>query len=240
MGGRSGGSLGTTLAIVAIVLGLIAIALNFVVPGPTGPAGTSAPGPNGGAPYVYFWASVNYTGLVNRSEGVNTTSETSIGVYQVVFFTHQWGCTYQTTIATTGAGEAQPAKISVAHTHGSPDAVTVSIFNITTGVPYQSAFHIIATCPGGYSAEAYSNGTVFAGDQVVSFANVDAGGYQVVFDEYIAGCVYAGGLGTPGSTPPAGFITLAGRGGVPDGVWVATFNTAGVQTDEPFWISVTC
>ena len=89
-----------------------------------------------------------------------------------------------------------------------------------------------------------ATGVLLNSSHVTSASEIEAGGYQVIFTQNVRNCSYIATLGIPGSVgmgqSPPGFVTTAGRDGEVDGVWVATFNETGVQTDEPFNLAVFC
>jgi hypothetical protein len=73
-----------------------------------------------------------------------------------------------------------------------------------------------------------------------------AGTYEVLFGDSetadITGCAFVAGIGSPehiGPQPP-GFVTVVGRAGTPEGVFVQTFDTGGNLADLPFHLSVIC
>ncbi|MCZ7420656.1 MULTISPECIES: hypothetical protein [unclassified Micromonospora] len=66
------------------------------------------------------------------------------------------------------------------------------------------------------------------------------GMYQVVFDQDVTGASLVGTVGLPGSSglAPAGQIAVAGRTGIPNAVFVTTFDGAGSAADRPFHLAV--
>ncbi|PZG19428.1 hypothetical protein C1I95_11545 [Micromonospora craterilacus] len=66
------------------------------------------------------------------------------------------------------------------------------------------------------------------------------GMYQVVFDQDVTGASCVGTVGLTGSTglAPAGQIAVAGRTGIPNAVFVTTFDSAGAHADRPFHLAV--
>lgn len=69
---------------------------------------------------------------------------------------------------------------------------------------------------------------------------LSTGMYQVVFDQDVTGASCVGTVGLPGSTglAPAGQIAVAGRTGIPNAVFVTTFDSAGSSADRPFHLAV--
>lgn len=83
-------------------------------------------------------------------------------------------------------------------------------------------------------------GLLIRGNGVASTASVGGGTYEVIFKRKVTGCAYVATLGDqPIGTPP-GEISVAGRGGKPKGVFVATFNSAGSLTARGFTVVVHC
>lgn len=69
-----------------------------------------------------------------------------------------------------------------------------------------------------------------------------AGNYDVIFPRNIRSCAYQATIGEPygfGSIS-ASEITMAGDDDSVDGVYVATYNSSGAVTSEPFHVSVSC
>ena len=87
-----------------------------------------------------------------------------------------------------------------------------------------------------------ADGTEDRGRGLVSSNRIGAGTYEVFFDRSIKKCAWTGtvGLGSfSGSTGPA-MITITGRVGTNNGLFVTTFNGAAAATDLPFHTVVTC
>jgi hypothetical protein len=85
-----------------------------------------------------------------------------------------------------------------------------------------------------------SNGTLVRGFQVVSSTRLGLGWYQVVFNHDLTGSAFVATLGLTGSlyTSPPGEIAVVGRTGLPSGVFVQTFNSAGERADRSFHLAV--
>jgi hypothetical protein len=87
-----------------------------------------------------------------------------------------------------------------------------------------------------------ANATLLRGKGVTSTAHLGPGVYDIRFARDISACAWTGtvGFGTfSASTGPAQ-ITITGRSGTNNGLFVTTFNGAGVATDEPFAAVVLC
>ncbi len=223
--------------------------------GPAGPAGPKgAQGTNGTngtngtdqGPYTVYWAVINNTTLV-RGSGVNATETFMIttGIFQVDFDSNITGCSYFGTIGFgNSTGSAPPGFVGVTGRFGTPDGLWVTVYNVT-GVLTNLPFHIEVVCGGGLWAliNATTGSAVrSSGVNTTSTFIEGTGEYQVVFDQSVTTCAYVAtpGLnGSTGSTPPY-FVTVVGRFGNPNGLWVTTYDTAGAPTDESFFIQVIC
>ena len=89
-----------------------------------------------------------------------------------------------------------------------------------------------------------SDGTMLrsSGGNAATSSRLAIGVYDVRFARPLAACAWSGtvGLGTfSGSTGPV-MISVTGRAGTTNGVFVQTFNGAGTATDEPFTINILC
>lgn len=91
-----------------------------------------------------------------------------------------------------------------------------------------------------FFAVVNSNGSLARGFGVLSSARLGTGTYQVVFSHDVTGSAYVGTIGLTGSlgTSPSGEIAVVGRAGIPSGVFVQTFNSAGAAADRAFHLSV--
>jgi hypothetical protein len=77
---------------------------------------------------------------------------------------------------------------------------------------------------------------------VVSSTSIGTGVYDLRFSHSITGCAWVGTVGLggfSGSTGPAQ-ITITGRAGTNNGLFITTFNGAGTPTAEPFHVIVVC
>ncbi len=91
-----------------------------------------------------------------------------------------------------------------------------------------------------FFAVVNSNGTLVRGFGVLSSTRLATGQYQVVFNHDITGSAYVGTTGFTGSVgvAPAGQIAVVGRFGLPNGVFVETFNGTGAAADRAFHLAV--
>ncbi|MER7889351.1 hypothetical protein ABTX15_05950 [Micromonospora sp. NPDC094482] len=85
-----------------------------------------------------------------------------------------------------------------------------------------------------------ANGALIRGLGVATANRLSAGMYQVIFDQDVSAAGYVGTLGLPGSAgvAPAGEISVAGRTGIPNGVFVETFASDGTAADRGFHLAV--
>jgi hypothetical protein len=81
-----------------------------------------------------------------------------------------------------------------------------------------------------------------AGCAGTSSASLGTGIYQVTFPRNITSCGFVGtiGLSTFSGTTPPGMITVVGRAGNPDAVYVQTSDATGTLTNLGFHLSVQC
>ena len=87
-----------------------------------------------------------------------------------------------------------------------------------------------------------ANGTRMRGKGDASSTKLGTGIYEIRFHRNIVQCAWQGtiGLGTmSGSTAPS-FISVTGRAGTVNGVFVQTWNQSGVATDLPFNVYIDC
>jgi hypothetical protein len=68
------------------------------------------------------------------------------------------------------------------------------------------------------------------------------GTFEVDFTNDVTGCAYVATVGEPDNTggEPASFITVVGRSGVPQGIFVETLTIKGKDENLPFHVVVSC
>ncbi len=104
----------------------------------------------------------------------------------------------------------------------------------------------IAKPPAGFKALAEvvaADGTFIRGKAGASSTYLGTGTYiGHLSTKNISGCVFTAALGTTGSSGvvPPGFITVAGAAADAGGVFVQTYNSAGVLTDSSFHLLASC
>jgi len=99
-----------------------------------------------------------------------------------------------------------------------------------------------ATVPPRVFAVVNSNSTKLRGKAVASTSKLSTGTYDVRFNRNISNCAWTGTVGLggfSGSTGPA-MITITGRAGTNNGLFITTFNGTAAATDEPFIATVIC
>lgn len=93
------------------------------------------------------------------------------------------------------------------------------------------------------SAVLNADGTLARGEGVVSAGSAGfTGEYEVIFGRDVTACAYKASIGssaTSGVESP-GYATVVGRVGQPNGVFVATLDTAGDNANRGFHLLVYC
>jgi hypothetical protein len=91
-----------------------------------------------------------------------------------------------------------------------------------------------------------SNGTLVRASTkpfgLASFQRLSLGTYDVRFLHNITGCAWFGqvGFGTFAGSTGAAQITITGRAGTNNGLFITTFDGSGALHDEPFMVEVVC
>jgi hypothetical protein len=238
--GKTG--LGTILGAIALAVAVAAVAINFVVPGPTGATGSQGPTGPQGPSAEELWADVNVSGTLVHGSQANGSYLISPGSYQVNFTQDVASCGFVASVVVQNNVAVPPAGgVAVAGRDGNPDALWVAT-NDPTGVATDEAFDVVIVCSIGLWAVINSTGSVVRGVGVVSAAYNGTGRYTVVFDQDVANCAFLGTLGTVGSDGVAapGYVSVQGEYGTPNGVYVATYNATGVRTDSSFHLTAVC
>jgi hypothetical protein len=92
------------------------------------------------------------------------------------------------------------------------------------------------------TAVVKADGSKHRGLGFVSSARIGTGVYEVFFNRSIKKCTWTGTVGLggfSGSTGP-GMVTITGRNGTNNGLFVTTFDGSGAAADQPFLTTVTC
>jgi hypothetical protein len=95
--------------------------------------------------------------------------------------------------------------------------------------------------PTSYFAVVNANATLARGSAGTTVAGTP-GNYRVGFPTNVTGCAFVAGTGltTFSNTQPDSTATTVGAAGDPNGVFVATYNTAGAVAAAPFHLVVMC
>jgi hypothetical protein len=108
---------------------------------------------------------------------------------------------------------------------------------------------VVQAFPGGVAggdwngfAVINADGSIARGSGLVSASHLTTGAYQIVFNHNITLCVFdaTAGLSTFSGSIPATIVTVVGRAGTNNGVFLETFNTSGTPTDQGFHLYVKC
>lgn len=91
-----------------------------------------------------------------------------------------------------------------------------------------------------FFAVVNANGSLARGFNALASIRLAVGQYQVTFTHSVTGSAFIGTLGLSGSVggSPPGEIAVVGRAGVPHGVFVQTWNSAGVPADRGFHLGI--
>lgn len=87
-----------------------------------------------------------------------------------------------------------------------------------------------------------SNGTRLRGKGDANSSRISTGTYDIRFARNITQCGWVGtiGLGTMSGSVGPSFISVTGRAGTTNGVFVQTWNSSGTLTDLPFIVYIDC
>ena len=112
--------------------------------------------------------------------------------------------------------------------------------NVPDGKP--STYAQRATAPARVFAVINTDGTKRRARGFASSTHLGTGVYDVRFTRNISKCAWTGtvGLGTFGGSTGDATITISGRSGTNNGLFITTFNAGGTATDEPFTTTVIC
>ncbi len=188
------------------------------------------------------WGVVNSSGALVRGSAVSASS-LGTGTYQVTFAKNQAACAYVATSGDTGAGAvAGPIVATVATRAGNSSALFIQTWDQSTGALSSVPFHVATFCGKMKFAVVDSAGVLARGGHVVSTTHLGTGSYEVVFDSNVSKCAFTASIGTTGTGSVAnpGQVTVAGRAGNVNGVFVKIVDRAGTSEDLPFHLGVSC
>jgi hypothetical protein len=119
----------------------------------------------------------------------------------------------------------------------------------TAGTPHNAPSKITymsappATAGSSFTAVVGANGKLVRGSGATAAKQAEGKGtYEVDFTNDVTGCAYVATVGETGSSggEPASFVIVAGRSGVPQGVYVETLSIKGKEQNLPFHLDVNC
>ncbi|MBO4208682.1 hypothetical protein [Micromonospora echinofusca] len=139
--------------------------------------------------------------------------------------------------ASPGADDAQQGRAAVQQ---QPVATKAQLDAARAAMKSGPSVSALPTTARTSAAVVSSGGVLNRGINVVSSLRLATGQYQVVFDHDVTRGTFVGTLGLTGSVgiSPPGEIAVVGRTGIPNGVFVQTWNSAGVRTDRAFHLAV--
>ena len=129
----------------------------------------------------------------------------------------------------------------LASTQAQADSPGKTVQNVASGAP-SFAPEATTAQPARVFAVVNADASTLRGKGLSTVLKLGTGVYDVRFVRSVASCGWVGTVGLggfSGSTGPA-MITITGRAGTNNGLFVTTFNAAGVATDLPFTTDVIC
>lgn len=92
------------------------------------------------------------------------------------------------------------------------------------------------------SAVVNADATLARGEGVTSTAGLGSGNFEVIFGRDVRACAYDASVGSSATvgTEPAGYVTVVGRAGQPNGVFLQTLDTTGTVVARGFHLIVYC
>ena len=121
--------------------------------------------------------------------------------------------------------------------------------NVATAAQARLAAKAAEACPTRLgptllSAVVDEKGNLIRGRYAVSASpgDVAVGSYVVKFDRNVRCGAYVGSVGLPGSSgiAQAGTVTVVGRSGDPNAVYIAMYDENGNRVNRPFHLVVAC
>lgn len=189
-----------------------------------------------------LWAVVNSAGDLVRGSNVVSAGSTGLtGHYGIIFNQNVTRCDYVATLGTVGSsGIAAPGVATVASRTGNADGVFVATYN-TTGIATDASFDVVVECTSPTWAVIDSSGNSVRGSDSGA-VYLWPGGYEIDFTQDVSACAYVASPGETGSLGayPAAGLTVVGRSGNADAVFLGAWDLAGVETNESFQLIVLC
>ena len=99
-----------------------------------------------------------------------------------------------------------------------------------------------SAAPARVYAVMNADGTLVRGKSVASVLKIGTGVYDVRFNRNISSCSWLGtvGLGGFSGSSGPGIVTITGRAGTNNGLFVTTYDATGTAADLPFAADVIC
>ena len=121
-------------------------------------------------------------------------------------------------------------------------AVASSTLNGPNGAPPSQGVGGTALGVAFLHAVVNADGTTARGDGNQSSTKLSTGTYDVRFQRNITACAFIGtaGLAAFSGSIPSTVVTVVGRVGTTNGVFVQTFNSSGVLVDTGFHLMIKC
>jgi hypothetical protein len=189
------------------------------------------------------YAVLNSAGSIVRSFGTTGSIHISTGTYEVDFSSSMLACGYIATPGDSGAGAvSQPAVATVAQRAGNKKGLFIQTFDQSTGSLVDIPFQVQTFCGLKHWAVVAANGTLARGGHATGAIRLAAGQYEVDFDSNVSKCAFTAVLGTTadGTVGDPGQVTVAGRAGNVNGVFVDVVDRSGNHVDSSFHLSVNC
>ena len=115
---------------------------------------------------------------------------------------------------------------------------------VLLAVAVASSAPVIAIAGSGpsFTAVVGSDGTLTRGRGAVSASRLGKGVYEVDFNQDVTACGYTASVGLPGSSGVStpGTVTVVGRSGNADALYIQTFTKRGKVLDLGFHVIVQC
>jgi hypothetical protein len=188
------------------------------------------------------FAVVDANGVLVRGQGAKSATRVAPGIYQVVFNTNVTGCAYTASYGDAGSGSPiGPIEVTVASLASSKKGVFVETWDQDKGTTSDHPFHLKVTCAGNFAVVG-TGGALARGSHVTSSQELSTGQYEVIFDHDVTTCAFTATFGTTafGNVGVPGEITVVGRAGNPNGVFIRVMDPTGAFLADSFHLAVDC
>jgi hypothetical protein len=192
------------------------------------------------------WAVVSSAGTLVRGHNATAAVRLNTGSYSVTFGRNITHCAYVATAGDTGAGAVSgPVEVTTALRAGTTNAVFVQTFveSTTAATLTDEPFHLAVQCGAKRFFGVFAaDGTKVRGQNITSSTHLSVGAYEVVFNKDVHKCAFEATLGTTGagSISNPGEISVAGRAGNVDAVFIRIADQNNTTADSSFHLSVEC